>query len=239
MKRILNFKILPQPTETTCGPTCLHSVYRFYGEELELSRVIDEVDSLAEGGTLAVILGNHALQRGYRARIYSYNLNMFDPTWFKSPRGDLRLNLEAQRKVKKYKKFQLASEAYIEFLDLGGQIKFQDMTPALLRGFIESGIPILTGLSATYLYQSARELPDTNEYDSISGEPSGHFVVLSGYDRQTRKIRVADPFSHNPFSNKHYYWVDMQRLIAAVLLGVVTYDGNLLIIEPRENKKSK
>ena len=28
----LPVRTLPQPDETTCGPTCLHAVYRYWGE---------------------------------------------------------------------------------------------------------------------------------------------------------------------------------------------------------------
>jgi len=41
------------------------------------------------GGTLAVNLANHALRRGYRALIVTYNLTVFDPSWFRADRPDL------------------------------------------------------------------------------------------------------------------------------------------------------
>ena len=34
---------------------------------------------LDQGGTLDVFLANHALQRGYKATILTYNLDLFDP----------------------------------------------------------------------------------------------------------------------------------------------------------------
>ncbi|MFZ8493739.1 C39 family peptidase, partial [Staphylococcus aureus] len=85
--------------------------------------------------------------------------------------------------------------------------------------YLKKDTPILTGLSATYLYRSAREMPDTNEYNSIAGEPSGHFVVISGYDHKTQNLMVADPFQLNPFAGSHYYWVDINRVVSSILLG--------------------
>ena len=79
----LGFDIQAQPDDVTCGPTCLHSLYQYYGDKIPLKDVIRDVKSLRTGGTLAVMLGNHALKRGYKAHIYTYNLNVFDPTWFK------------------------------------------------------------------------------------------------------------------------------------------------------------
>ena len=80
--RKLHLEILPQPDDTTCGPTCLHAVYRYYGESLPLPEIIAQSRQLEEGGTLAVLLGCDALRRGYRARLFTFNLKVFDPTWF-------------------------------------------------------------------------------------------------------------------------------------------------------------
>lgn len=239
MKKILDVSILPQPSETTCGPTCLHAVYRYYDDKISLTRLVDEIPYLEDGGTLAVVLGLHALKRGYRARIYTYNLHIFDPTWFHHPQTDLKRYLAAQKAVKRNKKLRLASDAYIEFLELGGEIRFEDLTPQLLKRYLENDKPMITGLSATYLYRSAREIGETNEYNSIAGEPSGHFAILAGYDQGMKNLLVADPFHLNPFAGSHYYWVDSHRVVSSILLGIVSYDANLLIIEPKDDKKRK
>ncbi|HUG01384.1 MAG TPA: hypothetical protein VML95_05940 [Longimicrobiales bacterium] len=77
-------EVLPQPDDTTCGPTSLHAVYRHWGVDIPLERVIDEVTPLPHGGTLAVSLACHALRHGFDATIYTYNLQIFDPTWFEN-----------------------------------------------------------------------------------------------------------------------------------------------------------
>ena len=51
MDHRLQFEILPQPSNTTCGPTCLHAVYRYLGDELPLPQVIEETQALQEGAT--------------------------------------------------------------------------------------------------------------------------------------------------------------------------------------------
>ena len=68
------------------------------------------------------------------------------------------------------------------------------------------------------------------------GQPTGHFVVLCGYDREQRKVMVADPLHDNPVYGTHYYSVGMNRLIASILLGVITYDANLLVVYPAERQ---
>ncbi|MFN3603725.1 MAG: cysteine peptidase family C39 domain-containing protein [Leptonema sp. (in: bacteria)] len=83
MKKLKDFSIKNQPDETTCGITCLQSIYRYYEEKYpSLQQLKEEVEFLKEGGTLAGMLGNHALQRRYRISIYTYNLQIFDPAWF-------------------------------------------------------------------------------------------------------------------------------------------------------------
>lgn len=232
MRRPIDLEILPQPDDSTCGPTCLHAVYRYYGDRISLARVIRETPTLERGGTLGALLGCHALQRGYRVTIFTYNLRMFDPTWFPATGDDLRARLHEQSRAKSARRFKAATRAYLDFLELGGEIRFVDLTSELLRSHLSRGTPILTGLSATYLYRSARETL-SGKRDDVRGYPVGHFVVLRGYDPGTRKVLVADPYLRNPEERLHYD-VGMQRLLSAILLGVVTYDANLLIIEPDE-----
>jgi len=228
----LHLEIAGQPDDTTCGPTCLHAVYEYYGDTITLSEVIQEVKSLQGGGTLAVLLGNHALKRGYRATIFTYNLHVFDPTWF-AIKTDLAEKLKAQAASRYDAKLAFATKGYLEFLENGGRLQFEDLTLGLIRRFLKKSVPILTGLSSTYLYRAARENPETNRDDDIGGFPSGHFVVLCGYDKHTREVLVADPYAMNPVSADHYYTVSIARLLGAILLGILTHDANLLVIEPR------
>ena len=232
MEAHLHLDILPQPDDTTCGPTCLHAVYRYFGDEIPLQQVIKEVEQFAHGGTVAVFLACHALRRGYRATIYTYNLHVFDPTWF-ADKETLAEKLKKQAEIKNDSKLTFATQGYLEFLEQGGKLLFEDLTIGLIRHFLKKSIPILTGLSSTYLYHSMRENPDNNLDNDITGTPTGHFVVLCGYDKEKREVLVADPYKMNPVSNDHYYMASIARLLGAVLLGILTHDANLLVIEPQ------
>lgn len=233
MELKLLFDIQPQPDDWTCGPTCLHAIYRYYGDLMPLSQVIAEVPMLETGGTLAVNLACHALKRGYSALLYTYNVQMFDPTWFAAPGCDLREKLIAQQQHKDSPKLHLATQSYLEYLQLGGRIRFVDLQPGLIRKYLMDHIPILTGLSSTYLYREAREYGPNDVPDDVRGEPAGHFVVLCGYSRMKRKVQVADPLHPNPLARSTKYWVGVNRVIASILLGIVTYDANLLILKPK------
>jgi len=235
METKLTFEISAQPDLTTCGPTCLHALYRYYGDDISLQQVIEEAPKLDDGGTLAVLLGIHALKRGYQAKLYTYNLQVFDPTWFTTEGVDLAERLKMQAQYKRDIKLRIATKAYLEFLAGGGLIHFEDLTSGLIRRHLKRSIPILTGLSSTYLYRAMRESPVEEKDDDLRGFPTGHFTVLCGYDSDSRAVLIADPFWPNPFAEAHQYVVGVDRAICSILLGILTYDANLLIIEPAES----
>jgi hypothetical protein len=146
------------------------------------------------------------------------------------PRQELMDRLSRRIQVKDGKKLRVASEAYLRFLDMGGEVRMEDLSPALILGQLEAGRPILTGLSATYLYQSARESGVHD--DDIRGDAQGHFVILTGYDETRSQVLVADPLGGTEWVEHSIYSVTIGRLITAILLGVLTYDANLLVLTP-------
>ena len=234
----LPITILPQPDNTTCGPTCLHAVYDYYGDQISLEQVITETKFLVDGGTLAVFLACHALRRGYSATIYTYNLQVFDPTWFTKPEININERLIRQAEEKEDEKLRTATRGYLDFLSLGGKLKYMDLTTRLLRGLIRKRLPVLTGLSFTYLYRCMREYGPRDIDDDIKGFPGGHFVILSGYHRKDRTVLIKDPYHRNPVAGVSTYQVNIDRVICAILLGVLTYDANLLVIYPKPEPNS-
>lgn len=234
MKNRLELGILPQPDDTTCGPTCLHAVYRYFGDQIELQTVIEQIRRLEHGGTYAVFLGSHALRRGYKARLYTFNLQVFDPTWFALSNRDMIERLRARRAARGGDKapFARVIDAYLEFMIAGGEVLFEDLTAKLIRKWLKRGVPILTGLSSTYLYRCMREYGPQMDDDDLRGEPTGHFVVLCGYDKEDRTVLVADPMHPNPAFQGLQYVVEIDRLVCSILLGILTHDADLLILEP-------
>lgn len=224
-----------QPDDVTCGPTCLRKVYSFYGMDIELEDLISSLERNEDGGTLAVFLGISALQRGFRARIYSYDLRIFDPTWFALPPDQLREKIHGRFPYLADSQRLRAARAYIRFLEMGGELAFEELTPGLMKSIIDREHPILAGLSATYLYRHSRERwDDILERlidDDVRGEPTGHFVVISGYEQWGRRLVVLDPFEY-PSIDGGRQCVDASRLINAILLGDVTYDAVLLEVWP-------
>ncbi len=231
----LDITTLPQPNETSCGPTCLHAIYRYWGRNEPLHVVIKRMQWLDEGGTYAVFLGCDALRNGFNARIYTYNVTVFDPSWFTEPNIDLRERLTLQRMAKTDRRVQDATEAYLDFLNLGGRIRLVNLSQHLVHALLRRRIPLLTGLSSTFLYRSKREFGSNDEPDDVRGTPAGHFVVLAGWNERKRKVLVVDPYQPHRYGTALQYWLSVDRVTAAILLGIVTHDANLLVIYPRND----
>lgn len=223
-----------QPDDVTCGPTCLLSVLRYYGNEISFARLAELTPTNPDGGTLAVYLGHAARRLGYAARLYPFSPQICDPTWRGLGPEALRDKLRQRAAAVAKPKLRDACRAYADFLDLGGEVALRDPSVALLVEALERGHPILCGLSGTYLYEQPRERPDDNVEDDVAGDPVGHFLVVCGHDGPSR-FSVRDPATHvpEPFADGHYE-VDGRRLLNAILLGVVSYDAVLLEVWPEE-----
>ncbi|TWU62760.1 hypothetical protein [Crateriforma conspicua] len=256
MNLSIPIQIRPQPTDATCGPACLSAVYQYWKVPVDQLPSVDPMPGLPGGGTLAVHLALDALQRDLDAAITTFNLQLFDPTWFHH-QGEpyfgafLCERLELQMRRKRFDseadqvRLTLSTEAYVRFLQLGGRLRMRPLEEVLITRPLSRRIPILCGLSATYLYNEARErsvppscpiddLSPSSVPDDVGGYPVGHFVVLYGFDAASGEVEIADPMHENPFSDSHHYRASFSTLAAALLLGIVTYDANLLTIAPRD-----
>jgi len=223
---------LPQPDETTCGPTCLHAVFRYWADDEPLEAIIARGERLEHGGTYAVFLACDALRKGYSASIYTYNITVFDPTWF-AGKVDIAERLERQRELKAADaELVHASGGYLDFLRLGDTLRFVDLNVELIQGILRRRLPIITGLSSTYLYGSPREHGPDSVADDVAGVPAGHFVVVAGFNAERASLLVVDPYQPTPYGPSHAYWASADRVIAAILLGIVTHDANLLVVHP-------
>lgn len=231
---MLDIKMASQPDGVSCGPSCLNAIYHYYAASMPLGDVIQEVTSLKTGGTLAVFLGCHALQRGFKATLHSFNLHVLDPTWMLLSQVALLDKLRLQLNHTHDAKIKLATTAYITYLELGGQIIFNEINFDTLDHYLQNKIPLISGVSATYLYKNMRDYTDSQSqvfYDEWLGSPSGHFIILNGCDKQAREIQVVDPYFPNTLSTTADYRLSYSHWLHAFLLGVITYDAELLAIQ--------
>ena len=71
--------------------------------------------------------------------------------------------LKQRRRLVKSKRLRRAISAYVEYLKMGGKVRFAELETGLLVSLLARGRPILTGLSATYLYGTAREYREESD----------------------------------------------------------------------------
>jgi hypothetical protein len=230
---VLNVSILQQPDYVSCGPTCLQALYQYYNDDLSIQQIINEIPALETYGTLAVLLGCHALNRGYQVNLHAINLYVFDPSWFKQRHVSLIDKLKKQLEHAQDQKIHFATKAYIQFLQLGGKIHCSSIKKDLICDYLSRKIPMLTGVNATYFYQTMRDYTPSAQlgvYDEWEGEQSGHFIVIHGYHQSEDKLSIADPFVPHPISRHPYYAISYDHWLHAHLLGAVSYDTELLAI---------
>jgi len=222
-----------QPDYTTCGPTSLHAVYTYFGDDITLPQVIEETHKHATGGTLNLHLALHALRRGYQSDMWVSNVNYWDPTWFDG-KTDLAAKLRARFDARwrgQGDRYVHALTALEEYLGRGGQVRWGELSPSRIAGVLERRMPILAGTNGTYLYQCARETEKGP--DDVAGDPFGHFVVVCGYRSQDESVSIADPLKDNPLHGTKYYRASVYLLIGAIFLGAMTDDANCLVIRPK------
>ena len=122
---------------------------------------------------------------GYHATIYTYNITVFDPTWFTGPDVDIAERLRGSAR-QEGRPAAARDDGYLEFLRLGGRLRFVDLSPTLIRRILRRRFPIITGLCSTYLYRAARELGANAAPDDVRGMPVGPF-------RRHRRLRRRAP----------------------------------------------
>jgi hypothetical protein len=225
----LHVTVPPQPDDESCGITCLQAIYQYYGLEIPLETLKQEVVHWQSGGTVSVNLGRNALVRGFAAEIYTYNIKVFDPTWRELPKDELLVKLKLRQKRIRSNRQKKQIGFYLDFLCKGGSIRLDDLDESLMKRLFAAHHPVICGLSATYLYQAMRELPDNLEND-VTGHPVGHFVVVSGYNADTREVEIHDPLRRHALSATGMYSLPFHKFSNAVMLGILTYDANLLVI---------
>jgi hypothetical protein len=59
---------------------------------------------------------------------------------------------------------------------------------------------------------------------------------VHGLDPEKREATVADPYLHAPYPASRCYTVDIDHLIGAIALGIVTFDAKMLVVSgPRSD----
>ena len=59
-------------------------------------------------------------------------------------------------------------------------------------------------------------------------------MIIAGWNSRSRRVLVLDPYQPRRYGLALQYWLGIERVINAILLGIVTHDANLLVIYPSD-----
>jgi hypothetical protein len=230
-QHVLPVPRLAQQDEVSCGAACLAQVLHYYGIEASQTELAERIRRTEEGGTLAVFIGLLAQDLGLRVRLHPLGLRHFDPTWWNLSRRAILQKLTARGEALGMSE---ELEGWITLLERGGKVGFGPLERQRLVRILARHRPVIAGLSATWLYRETRHDPSTNQPDDVAGQPVGHFVVVTGYERRGRRFLINDPYPDIPLGAEGVYTLPARRLITAILMGDATRDAVLLEIWPKD-----
>src|SRR2546428_235069 len=79
---------------------------------------------------------------------------------------------------------------------------------------------------------AARAAGATHPRHTTGGPPAVFSAAAPAHTHARRRVRVVAPYHPNPSGPAHKYWLGIDRVVPAILLGIVTRDANLLVIYP-------
>ncbi|MCM8820060.1 MAG: hypothetical protein NC925_04615 [Candidatus Omnitrophica bacterium] len=167
----LNFNFNSKIYYQNCGLTSLNLLFRYY----KISGIPKDLIRKNRNNSLWISdLGIIALKKGFKVNLFTYSQRIFKPEWFDLPKH--RILQKLYRKEKNLL-INLARKSIIEFLKLGGEIKFKILNAKTLKFYIKNKKPLLMTVSSGIIHHRSM--------------PGGHFVVLIGYDK--RNFIILNP----------------------------------------------
>ena len=209
-KVVLSVPQFNQTKPYSCIPACLQAVFRYYGESITQEEIM-EISENPELGIALVEAGIFSLEHNYKPLIVTNNIDIFDPTWCRLDSSKLKLNLKKRAEfVDDLSRFMI--DKYIHFLNLGGEINFETISPILIKKYLSTSTPIIIELASTFLYKLAKSSHPGGFDDAVRGQIEGHGVVVAGFNKQDEFL-IIDSNSKKGPSKTGVYWVNSAELI--------------------------
>lgn len=221
-----------QPTNTTCSPTALSMLLGFYGKNISVDEISDNVPQVynEDGepfGTINQQMATWCLSLGYEVSLYTFDCQVIDQTWDKLQKDKLINKLNARKGgwvvpslgeawTKAY------AQSYIDFLEAGGNITVQPAVTTKLLYDLLKDAPLLPCLCFNTLYGRGR----TSNFDEkktvkddINGRTWNHSVVIYGNDADGNFL-LADPIR-----KPGLHLIEPERMIAAISTAQIECDN--------------
>jgi hypothetical protein len=210
----------------TCGPSSLQQVLNYYGDPTSLSEILANV-KMFPSGTPPSYLALGAKKLGYKTKLISFDVDYVDPSWKNASKKEIAEKLRKRLPTLKDKSAKMRTRGLLTALKGGVDLEIQIPSEKILIGYLKGGIPPIITLSYNVLHNYKRKFND--KQDDVKGHPSGHYVVVSGYD--DKNLIITDPSRRLGGTLK----VPKEKLIFSWFFR----GGWILIVEPKKIKVVK
>lgn len=227
----MRLNILPQINHQLSGAETLRGIYAYYGEDISMDDLVVSTTRFSNRRLRPLALAIDALERGYAVTVHCCDTRIFDLSWMGLVSSELKEKLEYHKSKADSVHLTQTFDAYIQILEKGGTIDLSEINRAVIRKAVELKAPIIAAVSATHLFHSKREYLDSKDrpvLDDAKGKTAGHLVAVTAW--VGKEITLHDPYLANPITGKAKYKVYISRLMRSILLGVLSYDAQMVVI---------
>ena len=191
-------------------------------------------------GGLNQYVGTWCLKNGFSVQIHTSDFELLDLAWEGLSREDqikkIRSVIKSARIVPALgeKETLRHLHAYIEFLEMGGDLRIYPYLSSALIDSLLARAPLIASVSYSTLYGVGRTKSTgirTSVLDDIEGTICTHAVVVVGI-QNNQEYLVADPYrSTQPIS------ISKEQCVAALAAAQFCCESAVLSVQPNNDKR--
>ncbi len=198
MTLVLNVPRYRQPP-MMCGATALAEVMEYFDKKrYNIREIAKETEKTYKNIDWLFAAGISAIKRGFKSKITTVSIEIFDPSWATLNKNKLIRKME---KRLEYLMSLNTKDSYIvewnisplkwaiEYLRKGGELFYHPITTKLIKNFLNKKIPLITPMNENLFY-GIKRTTENDEYDDIKGMGTGHIIVISGFKKN--KFIITD-----------------------------------------------
>ncbi|MBP9691018.1 hypothetical protein KBD81_02965 [Candidatus Woesebacteria bacterium] len=210
--------------DKNCGLVCLEMIYKLRKMKRNVSEILKAFDFIEDGmSTYAPQLARDLNAQNLKTYIYAMNTRIMPPSWQGLESQDLINNLKKWVVHHKEHDWFMHNLHLLFYLQEGGSIELKMYTLEDMKRMLDSGSIILICLDEVWLHDH-RKVEKKTEYNNITGDTHGHYVLVVGYNQDM--LQIADPYPNNSISQKGLYMVSAEKILA----GSYSWAGSIVEI---------
>ncbi|MBD3362355.1 hypothetical protein GF362_01395 [Candidatus Dojkabacteria bacterium] len=224
-----NFPNIKQKADSSaCGPSCLQAIYKYYGKDLKLKMILEDLHIDKDTSTYVSQLARHLNTNHLSTTLISSNPFVVSPDWKAKPKKvvikELKEWILHHFNKGKVENIWIKEALYLLFyLQEGGNLKISNITTDLIDKYLEDQNLILCCLAENWIW-GKRKISKVVEYDNIKGHVNGHFVIV--YDKNKGDYQISDPYPTSIENKEGLYAINKEELLTATL----TWSHEILIV---------